>query len=168
MMQDFIKPVLALSLICLVMAGALALVNNVTAPIILEAAAERAAVARLAIIPEANEFILIENDNFPLNVVEAFTTTNNVGYIFVVNSRGFGGTMRIMVGIAPGGNIIRSEILAQEESPGFADRVSASVDAAGGNILYVDAVSGATVTFGAYKGAVEAAFEAFEIIRRGN
>ena len=83
MKKDFIMPILVLTAICLIISGALALVNNLTSPIIEEAAAERAENARKDIIPEADEFILLELDGLPESVDEAYATANNTGYIFI-------------------------------------------------------------------------------------
>jgi electron transport complex protein RnfG len=174
MMKNYIAPILALSLICLVMAGALALVNNVTYPVIAEAAAERADQARRDIIPAAENFILIENDGFTSTILYAHRAVNRagdmLGFTFIVSTKGFGGEMRIICGINPNGQIISSSILADSETISFVQRVaerSNELEHGGGSLLDIDAISNATVTFNAYRRALEDAMRAFQLVGNG-
>jgi electron transport complex protein RnfG len=173
MKKDFIAPILALSLICLVMSGALAFANNVTYPIIEEAAAQRAAEAKLALIPEAGNFIHIEypeTAELPDAIREAYQTEDGSGYIFIVNTRGFGGDMQIMVALSHPDYFHGSTVLSHSETVSFAVRVFAirdDLEEQGLSLLDLDAISGATETFVAYQRALEAAFEAFEVLGGG-
>ena len=173
MKKDFIAPILAMSLICLVMTGALALVNNVTHPIIEDGATQRANEAMGTLIPLADGFTLMEGsqtDHFSPAIREAYQTTNQVGYIFIVTTRGFGGEMQIMIGLCDFGHFYGSTVLSHNETVSFANRVFAIRDelkAEGRNFLYIDAISGATETFEAYRSALEIAFEAFEKLGGG-
>ena len=173
MKKDFIAPILAMSLICLVMTGALALVNNVTYPIIEEAASERANEAMGTLIPTADGFVPIEGlESYQLSpaVGEVYQATNGVGYIFIVTTRGFGGEMQIMVGLSDLGYFFGTTVLSHNETVSFANRVFAirdELEARGENFLYIDAISGATETFVAYRSALEIAFEAFEQLGGG-
>lgn len=168
MKKDFLFPILSLSLICLVMAGALALVNNVTHPIIEEAAYHRAVEAMRNIIPQADDFVEIEPGTMPTAIIAAYRATNGAGYIFIVRTRGFGGEMLIMNGICPDGNFIGSSVLAHNETISFANRVFAVRDdyeARGQSLLEADVITGATRSFRAYQYAIRYAHEAFEAIR---
>jgi len=173
MKKDFIVPILAMSLICLFMTAALALVNNVTQPII-EAAAQRAGNAAMyELIPEADQFVLIESpesDQFPPAVREAYRSLNEVGYIFIVNTRGFGGEKSIMVGLCDTGDFHGSTVLSHNETISFANRVFEVRDyleEQGKSLLYIDTLSGATVTLQAYQQGLIYAFEAFESLGGG-
>ena len=168
MMQDFVKPILALSLICLFMAGALALVNGATQPIIVAAAAERAEAARRDIIPHADDFVLVEHADFAASIIEAYSTTNNVGHIFIVAVRGYGGEMRVIIGVDSNGGIIRSLVLSHAETVGLGTRVfdmAASMEAGGGSLLDIDTIAGSTITTDAYQLALQEALSAFELLR---
>jgi electron transport complex protein RnfG len=173
MKKDFVAPILALSLICLVMSGALALANNATYPIIEEAAAGRAAEAKLALIPDAGNFIRIEypeTAGLPEAIREAYRAEDGISYIFIVNTRGFGGDMQIMVGLSHPDYFRGSTVLSHSETINFAVRVFAigdDLEAQGLSLLDIDAISGATETFVAYQRALEAAFEAFEMLGGG-
>jgi electron transport complex protein RnfG len=172
MKKDFIMPILVLALICLCMTGLLALVNNLTFPIIEEAAAERAELAMKEIIPEADEFELLSVDGLPLSVLEVYSTSNDVGYIFVVSNRGYGGHMTVMCGLSPDGTIIRSLTLSHSETKGISDAVFHMFD---NNHMHkdmnwqafdsIEAVSGATISSEAYMRSIRDAFEAFKNMR---
>jgi electron transport complex protein RnfG len=170
MKNDFIMPVLVLTLICLIISGALALVNDLTHPIIEEAANERAEIARKEIIPEAEEFILIEAEGAPKAVREIYGTSNNTGYIFVVvTNKGYGGDIKIICGIDPDGKIIKSAVLAHTETQGLGTIVferAVIFEGLNKNVAAeIDALAGSTITSTAYKNAILDAFEAFEIVR---
>ena len=168
MKKDFVLPILALSLICLVMTGALVMINNVTHPIIAQAAAQRAEEARRDMIPGADDFAPVWDERLPGSVLAAYATTNDVGYIFIVSVRGYGGEMRIIAGVDRYGAIIRSSVLSHSETVGLGTGVfyvAADMEAEGGSLLDLDAISGSTITLHAYQQALSDALAAFEIIR---
>ena len=168
MKKDFVFPILALSLICLVMTAALALVNNVTNPLIEEAAAMRTVETMRNIIPIADEFVIIESEAVPEAVVSAYRALNGTGYIFIVSTRGFGGEMLIMNGICADGNFLGSSVLSHNETISFLYRVFAVRDyyeARNQNLLDVDTIAGATRSLRAYQYAIRYAYEAFEVLR---
>ncbi|MCL2718650.1 MAG: FMN-binding protein [Lachnospiraceae bacterium] len=168
MKKDFVMPVIVLAIISLIMSGALAFVNKVTYPIIAEAAIERAEYAMREIIPQADSFVPLETDGFPYSVKEAYATTNESGFIFIVTTHGYGGDMTIICGIDPSGIIIKSLTLAHTETKGISDPVFNMQPEYIGkdvNLSGIDAISGATITSNAYKNAILDAFSAFEIIK---
>ncbi|MCL1806561.1 MAG: FMN-binding protein [Oscillospiraceae bacterium] len=166
MKKDFIMPILVLSVICLIMSGALALTNHFTWPVVEEAAAERAEAARAEMIPEADGFILLETDGLPKTVTEVYNTANGTGVIFMVTATGgYGGEFSLIIGFGPDGTIIGSNVLADKETKGFGDRVFAAVNEAEAKGERFDGVAGATVTSKAYRRAIEDALEAYETVK---
>ena len=170
MKNDFVKPILVLSLICLVISGALAFTNSVTDPVILLASAEREDNARYEMIPEAEGFERIEIDGLPATVSEVYKATNDVGYIFMISTSGYGGEIRMICAIDSGGILLRNKTLDHTETKGlgarvadapFADRFNGKDSALEG----VAAISGATISSTAYINAIKDAFAAFERIR---
>jgi electron transport complex protein RnfG len=171
MMKDFVMPIVVLSLICLLVSGALAVVNDITYPVIKEAAIERAFIAKQEIIPSAEDFVLIDSDEFPRAVAEAYRTSNDVGYIFTVSVIGYGGDIRMLCGINNNGEIIKTTVLSHTETQGLGTIVFEHRAAAYAGMNYeqamgLDAIAGSTITSVAYKRAVEYAFQAYEIITR--
>ena len=169
MKKDFIMPVVVLALICLVMSGALAFVNNVTYPVITEAAAERAEQAMRQIIPQADGFLPLDKNGLPASIKEAYGTSNNTGFIFIVTTSGYGGEMTIICGIDLSGKIIKTLTLAHSETKGISDPVfnmQPEYTGKDASLSGIDAISGATITSNAYKNGILDAFSAYEILLR--
>ena len=176
--KDFVLPIIVLFVICLVVSGALAIVNNVTKPVIEKAAAERATDARKEIIPQADGFeifdieMLRSDNNMPRAVTEVLKATNDTGYIFTVTEIGYGGEVNFICGISPNGRIIRAKVLSHNETPSFAARVFNEShlgqywDTDRNGIEEIAAISGATLSSGAFKNAMRHALTAFEIVSR--
>ena len=173
MKKDFIAPILVMSLICLVMTGILAIVNNITEPIIEAAGRERADEAMIALIPDADSFIPIsypKSAHFPSAVREAYQAANGAGYIFIVCTNGFGGEKRIMVGLCDMGYFNGSTVLSHNETISFANRVFEVRDyleTQGKSLLDIDTISGATQTLDAYQQAIEYVYIALETLEEG-
>ena len=170
MKKDFVQPILVLVLICLFISGILAVGNNITSPIIVSAAAERAELARKEIIPDADEFVLIETKGLPQTVTEAYGTANGTGYVFMITAPGgYGGDIKLICGISPDGKVIGSTVLDHKETQGLGTVVFDNADAYTGTdqtlAEAVDAVSGATYTSRAFKNGILDAFEAFDTIK---
>ena len=171
MKKEFILPILTLSLICLFVSGALAVVNNFTSPVIETAAAQRAAAARKEIIPQADGFELLENGGLPRAVTEAYRATNNTGYIFMITVSGYGGNINMICGIDNNGRIIKTSVLSHTETKGMTDPVftdphESQYIGKDKNLNNIVAVTGATISSTAYKNGVREAFAAFELVRK--
>lgn len=172
--RDIIKSIVVLTLICIVISGALAVVNGFTAPVSAANAAVREDEARRQIIPDAVSFEKVENDGFSGNIVAAYAGIDEngevAGYVFTVNGNGFGGTISVICGIGADGKVLKTQALdisgetktlgGKVVNPEYADQYIGEDASLSG----VDAISGATITSDAYRGCVEAAFEAFEQI----
>ena len=180
MMKEIIKPILALTVICMVVAGTTASMHYITHPVITLANYERARMTMAEIAPHANYFEPIKSDNLPPTVHSVFrmidvpNAEDSLGYIFIVYSIGFGGNMRIICAIDADGKIIEVRTLQHSETRGLGDWIehrSFTNQFDGGDlaqIAEIDSVTGATITFNAFINAVEDAFEAFAIITGGN
>ena len=170
MRKDFVAPILVLTLICLVISGALAFTNSITEPVITGAAAEREEAARYEIIPEADDFELFSADGLPATVREVYRSTNGVGYIFMIMTSGYGGDIKIICGVDADGRVIRSRAIEQSETKGLGARIAEApfadqFDGVDSELEGVDAITGATISSTAYIGAIRDALDAFEIIR---
>ena len=177
MNREFIVPVIVLSLICLFVSGILAVCNSFTLPVIESAAEARAEAARRTIIPEAAGFELLKTegphgeDGLPRTITAVYRTTNNLGYIFMITTMGYGGEIKLICGIDPDGKIIGTATLFQTETKGIATPVfekpfQGQFTGRDKNLEGVSAISGATISSMAYKHAVEDAFTAYEYIRQ--
>jgi electron transport complex protein RnfG len=168
--KDFIGPIIALTLVCLIISGALAFGNTATRPVIEKAAAERAESARKSIIPDADDFVPIEAEGLPESITEVYGTSNNVGFIFKITAKGgYSGDIIMACGIDPDGKVIKSTVLEHKETEGLGTIVfDKAVEYEGKEDKYlenIDAISGATITFKAYYNGIKDAFEAFEAVK---
>lgn len=172
-MKDIIKPIAVLAAICLVVTALLAYINSVTSPIIKDAEEKAAAQARQEVLSGADEFEKIEDVKLPEGVDEAYKAENGAGYVFKLVTKGYGGDITLMCGIKPDCTIDSIQTLSHSETSGIGSKV---VDNDGGygkkytgktadDYDSVDAVTGATISSKAYKKAVAAAFEAYDVVK---
>ena len=175
--NDFVKPIAVLFFICLFVSAALAVVNNVTKPVIDEGSRVRAALARKHIIPQADDFerldinVLRSQSGFPAAVTEVFRASNGEGFIITIIVTGYGGDISILCGVDNSGRIIRAAVLSHTETVGLGTPIFEEPHASQYWGIHIDgiegisAVSGATITSNAYKNAMRYALAAFEIAR---
>ena len=169
--NDLLKPVVVLTVICAVVAAALAAVNNVTAPIIAKAAAEAANAARYELLPEADGFEEIEVAVD--GVTSMHKATNGAGYVIAAQGNGFGGngSVKLMIAYDNEGAILNCKVIdCAAETPGIGDKIVNEAWfmeqfigkngelKAGEN---VDTISGTTISSKAAISAMNAAYKAF-------
>jgi len=167
------KPIVVLCVICIVMTGALAATNGVTAPIIEAATIAAQNAARTELLPEADHFTKVEGLAVE-NVVEAYTADNGTGAVVTSTSKGYGGTMTVMVAFTPEGTIKQIKVTEQGETQGIGSKVAGDASfwtrfeglEAKELVLGtdVDALSGATVSSKALTAAVNAAIAGYNAI----
>ncbi len=172
-MKDIIKPIVVLASICLVVTAVLAYVNTITAPIIQAAAEKAAAQARAEVLTEAKNFEKLDIPGLPEGVTDVFKGSNDTGYVIMMQSKGYGGDIKLICGIRPDGSIEKIKTLSHSETSGIGSRVvdnqSGYSDRYAGKTIadyeQVDAVSGATISSKAYKNAVGLALRAFDKVK---
>lgn len=167
------KPVLVLALVCVVVAGALAAANHVTAPIIEAATGKEQEAARLELLPDADGFTRMLGYDQP-NVTEIYVANNGVGTVVTATAKGYGGNMTVMVAFDTAGTIKQIKVTEQTETKGIGSKVAASSEywsryeglPAEQLVLGedVDAVTGATRSSRALLEAVNAAVEGYHAI----
>lgn len=168
------KPIVVLCVICIVITGALAATNSVTAPIIAEAKAEAERLARMELLPEADDFTQV-TDIAVDNVTAVYAANNGAGYVVTSTAKGYGGTMTVMTSFTPEGQIKQVKVTDAQETQGIGSNVSTKADYwakyAGLNgtaplVLGtdVDAYGGATISSRALNSAVNSAINAFNAI----
>jgi len=173
MKRTYVMPLLVLTLICLVVSGALALTDSITSPIVAEAAAERAQEAMIKIIPDADGFEPVDFDSIdgiPASIREIYRTTNDVGYIFIAAVNGFSGDITVICGVATEGTIIESATLSHTETKGIGtileeDSFLVPFHGLDESLAGIDTVAGATISTRAYIHAIEDILVAFRKVR---
>lgn len=165
-----LKPVLVLVVICVVIAGLLAGVNAITAPII-EARNQAELTAMLSrFFPDATGFTELSVD-IP-GVSAAYKENSGQGYAFVTVGKGYKGDVTVTTALDPDGAVIIISVDASGESATIGDRVAlpAFTDLFQGLTESADTVtvvSGATTSSRAVKSAVNLAFAAYQSVKEG-
>ena len=168
------KPVVVLCVICIVITGALAVTNSATAPIILAAKLEAERVARMELLPDADDFTRVDAVSVD-NVSDVYAANNGAGYVITSTAKGYGGTMTVMTAFGPDGVIKQLKVTEAAETQGIGSNVStkkdywdkyAGKDGSAPLVLGtdVDAYGGATISSRALNSAVNSAITAYNAI----
>ena len=169
-MKKSIKSIVVLVGICALMAVLLALTNALTAPIIAQNQNAAANEALLVVMPQGEGFESVEFDAsaLPATIQEVFKEKNG-GYVFKMETVGYGSGMIIMCGIDASGTVTGVVCLGSSETLGYEKTFGESFvgkDAVG--VDAVDTISGATKTTAAFKNAVKDALNAVIILGGGS
>ena len=168
------KPIVVLGVICVIVTGALAATNGVTAPIIQAATEAAETAARTELLPEADSFTEVK-DVAVENVSGIYTADNGAGAVITASGKGYGGDVVVMVAFGPDDTIKQIKVTEQSETKGIGSNVVATpsyweryegVSAAQALVLNqdIDAYSGATISSRAVLTAVNSAIEAYNQI----
>lgn len=173
--ETIIKPIIVLSVICLVTSTLLAYTNSITAPII--AAAEQAAAqaAYKEVLPEADSFTDLTAETTVEGVEAVMKANNGAGWVFKASGKGYGGAVPVVVAVDNDGNILQVKFMQNSESAGFGMKLwdgnaegpafaEAMVGKSGTVTLFadgVDGITGATISSKAAVNAVNIALASF-------
>ncbi len=170
-----------LGAICIVVAGLLAVVNGITAPIIEENDKKSLELAMTEVLPEAEGFEEINLDFTPsesgVKVYSVYSAGDNGYVVTTVCSEGYGGDIMVTVGINPDMTVNKAKIMSLSETAGLGMKADTEEFMGqynglkenigveknnGGNPENntISAISGATVTSKAVTKAINCAVEA--------
>ena len=173
MKNSKIFPSLVLIAICLVVTLALAGTYSVANPIILENQAKAADEARMMVLPEGDAFTAYDGTLVD-GVIDCYLADNGAGMAITANYKGFGGAVKVMIGIDADGNITGTTVTEHAETPGLGTKAMTPEylaqyqgvgEIVGGHIkndANIDAISGATITSNAVYCSIEAALNQFK------
>ena len=187
--KDIFVPTITLFVICLIVSALLAGTNALTKDAIAENEIKKAQDAMFAVCPEAASF---EGEKgLEVEVYKALDESGEViGCAIPVASKGYGGDVSVMVGIATQGEtalgkVTGVEILSHSETPGLganaanesflkeykqditASGFSVVKDGTGGGDGRIDAITGATITSNAVTNAVNEALNIYSSLVEG-
>lgn len=169
-MKKYIKSIISLTVICAVIAALLAVTNSKTAPIIDKNQKAAANKALLEVMPDGGDFTAVDLAKYtlPESVQEAYTASNG-GCVVKLTAKGYGPDMIIMCGVDANGVITGAVCLSSNETLGVEKTYGETTKGATvGSIDDLATVSGATMTTGAYKGAVKDALNTAIILGGGS
>ena len=170
-MKKQLKSIIVLVCICSVISVLLALTNSFTAPIIEESKKAAANEALLVVMPEGSGFSEVDLSAYtlPATVVKAYKEANGRGYVFELETTGYGSCFRIMCGVSAEGIVTGAVCLSSNETLGhektFGNNFKGK-DADG--VSKVDTISSATKTTAAYRQAVTDALNSAIILGGGS
>ena len=172
MKKKNILPVVVLSVICIVVAALLAVVNSVTEPIITDREEAKANAALLVVLPGAKNFEELElSDAYPAEVKKAHKA--DLGFVFEVVTKGKD-FMTVMCGVDNEGKIVKLDVIKEAETPGYKELALPFVTGDGGAYNGVDAeglkpelYTGATMTSNGIYKAVKAVLDAYTVAKGG-
>ena len=170
MKKEIIMPVVVLAVICLVITAALAFTNSTTAPVIALAAEERAEAARHEAIPDATGFTKLDVEGLPETIKEVYASDNQVGYVFMVTTKGYGGDMELICSVVNNGRILMCKTLKHSETKGMGSKTAdepfrSQFIGKDAELEGVNAVTGATISSTAYINAIHDVFTAYEMVK---
>ena len=166
--NQMVKFGLILGIICLAATLVLAFTYEITKPKIEEEMRQEEQTALKTIMPEADSFNAKTIDN--IEYFEALKQSALTGYCIKVTGQGYGGYIRIIVGIDPKGVIEGVRILEHQETPGLGAKISDKsflkqfIGKNAGNIAVrrdIDAITGATISSKAVTDAINKAVNEF-------
>ena len=174
MKNSKLYPSLVLCTIGLVAALLLSGVNMITAPMIEEAQNAAANAALLEVLPEGKNFEKIDiTSDYPAIVTAGYKADG--GFVFQMTVTGKSTGLVIMCGIDANGNVVGTKVIANEETPSYAEKVFPQVEGTAGkyNGMSLDGfdpylVSGATLTSKAYGEAIKAALQSAVLAAGGS
>lgn len=175
--STFVNMTVVLTCITLIAAAGTACVFNFTQKPIADAKQAKQEAAIKVVMPQATTIADVDTVNNQ-RVFRAFDENNSLlGYAIETDELGFGGLIKLMVGIDKDGNLVNYSILSHSETPGLGSKmdkwfvekssvcgtpVSAaplSVTKDGGS---VDAITAATISSRAFLSAVNKAFDTYK------
>lgn len=170
--KENIFPALVLVCICLVVTLALAGTYSVANPKIVENQLKAADEARMLVLPDGDAFS--EYDGKLVDgVLDCYIADNKAGMAVTSNYKGFGGAVKVMIGINANGEITGVTVTEHGETPGlgtkamtveYLSQYQGIAEVVGGHInsdANVDAITGATITSNAVYCSIEGALKQF-------
>jgi len=123
--KEILVPTIVLLVICVVSAALLGGTNMLTKDKIASIEAEAKAAAMQTVMPAAVSFSEAIIADESLEYSEALDADSNIsGYAFTVSENGYGGEIKIMVGINPDGTVSKVAVLsADNETPGLGQNI---------------------------------------------
>ena len=176
-MRDIVRPIVNLTIVCLVLALALAGANALTADSIKQTQIRISTEARRELLPEADDFDLVDLSTIeaPEGVTEIAKAKNGAGVIVKTSTKGYGGEVVMMTAFGSDGNVVACKVLSDEETPGLGKRIenASFLDQYKGQAgpfelgKNVQKLAGASISSRAATTSVNAAVEAYNLVKEG-
>lgn len=178
--KGILIPAAVLFAICVVVSAALAGTNLLTMDKIAQQQALKAESSRKIVLEAAQSFQEENGGEYYTGLADG----QAVGYVFETESKGYGGTVKVMTGISTEGEVTGVVILSHSETPGlganaenpdFLDQYKQAAPDGGIQVIkyqtpgqgQIEAMTGATITSKAVTDAVNLAIEQYKAVKGG-
>lgn len=171
--KDYISPIAVLMTICIVVTLALVGTYQVTKPVITAITKANADAARAEVLPSGKDGFQPLDCTMLDGIVDVYTADNKSGVVITSKDKGFGGEIKVMVGIDTNGKIQGIKILEHSETPGLGTKAmteshlsqyygqSKITNTNEEGAANIDAITGATISSNAIFRAVDKALLQF-------
>lgn len=173
--NEYIKPFVVLTVICIVVSFLLAYTNSITAPIIEENARIEAERVRSEVLSSVSggatlSFDEIDCDTDALGIDSAYRESSGLGYVITASYKGYGGLVTATVGLDNDGKIVGLNVDVSTETTGVGSKAgqesfTSQFVGLSGNCDSVDTISNATYSSSAVKKGVNSALAAFDSVK---
>ncbi len=116
--SDILKPLIVLTAICLITSALLAYTNDLTAEKITDNNIKTANEAKAIVLADAENFDDLKQGDIEYSVGKDASGAT-VGYVFSTSAKGYGGDVKIMVGVDTEGKVTGVKTLELSETPGL-------------------------------------------------
>ncbi len=128
-MRDIIKLGLILLIITSIAAFVLGITNDITQAIIVERAELENIEYIRALLPEAEDFVRVEDENVinSEEILQVYEGTKNgeiVGYTVKTNPQGYNGRIELLIGMSIDGKIVGVKVGEHTETPGLGSKIA--------------------------------------------
>ena len=170
--KEIFLPIIVLVLICVVIGGAMAAINLITAPKIEEAQKQKEAEALSVVLPENQGFTKQEIADLPESIVAIYSDNGSKSLAVMLSVKGYDSSnpMSVAVGFDENGKITKCFVIScNGETKGIGSKVSNEDFLAQfhgkSDVSTVDTISGATISSSAFKEALSDACAFVEAFR---
>ena len=170
--KEIFLPIIVLVMICVVIGGAMAAINLVTAPKIEETQKQKEAEALSAVLPNNQGFTKQEIADLPESVVALYSDNGSKALVVMLSIKGYDSSnpMSVAVGFDENGNVTKCSVIScSGETKGIGSKVSnenfLSQFYGKSDFSTVDTISGATISSSAFKAAMNDACALVEAYR---
>ena len=166
MRKNKILPTIVLTAICVAVAALLALANMLTAPVIEAAQREKEAEALRVVYSTAESFepVELEGKGLPVSITAAYVTDDG-GYVFKSEVKGYKDGLVIMVGVSADGKIVDTKYVESQETNGAENELDGAYNGMSGSDIEAVLIGGSTKTSQGYKNAVSDSLASYEILK---
>lgn len=117
------KITLNLTVACFLCSLIIAFVYFITSPVAAKNAAILKDESMKALIKDAEDFKVVKGES---EMYEALKNNKTIGYVTQSESKGYGGTIELLVAVDTKGQVIGYNILTHNETPGLGDKTTKS------------------------------------------